>query len=119
MAWLAVVGLALGLAGAGVIVATGSGSLRPPIDLSPAEADAIYAACQDFVRPRLPAKGPVTFAPMRRRTVRHYGDGRAYVRAHADAANAAGRLVEFRFACTLRPLDGGRWDLEGLRVSTD
>jgi hypothetical protein len=119
MAWLAAVGLALGLAGAAVIVATGSGSLRPPADLSPAEAEAIYAACQDFVRPQLPAKGPVTFSPIRRRTVRYYGDGRAYVRAHADATNGAGRLVEFRFACTLRPQDGTRWTLEGLSVSTD
>jgi hypothetical protein len=119
MAWLAVVGLALGLAGAGVIVVTGSGSIRPASDLSPADAEATYAACQGFVRPRLQTPGPVTFAPIRRRTVRHYGDGRAYVRAHADAPDAAGRVVEMRFTCTLRPIDGGRWELEGLTVSTD
>ena len=112
--WLSAVGLVLGLAGAAAIVATGSGSLRPSIDLAPAQAEAIYGVCQDFVRTRFPAKGPVTFAPIGRRTVRKYGDGRAYVRAHA-----AGRLEEFRFDCTLRPLDGGRWELEGLSVSTD
>jgi hypothetical protein len=119
MVWLLVVGLVLGLAGAGLVVATGSGYLRPTVALSNAEAEAGYGACQRFVRTELKASGTVTFAPIGTRTVRRYSDGRLLVRSHADAANAAGRLVEFRFACTLRPLGDGRWDLEGLRVSTD
>jgi hypothetical protein len=119
MASLVVVGLGLGLAGGGMVVATGSSYVRPTVDLTLADADATYAACQGFVRTQLKASGPVTFAPIRGRTVRRYADGRAYVRSHADAPNAAGRVVEIRFACTLRPLGGDRWTLEDLTVSTD
>jgi hypothetical protein len=119
MAALTAVGLGLALAGAGLVVATGSGRLRPAVEVSLADTEATYDACQGFVRAQLKAQGPVTFAPLRRRTVRRYADGRVYVRSHADAPNAAGRLVEVRFACTLRPLGGNRWDLESLRVSTD
>jgi hypothetical protein len=119
MAGLVVVGVGLGLAGAGLVVATGSGYLRPTVPLSNADAEAAYGACQGFVRTNLKASGPLTFAPIRMRTVRRYSDGRLLVRSHADAPNAAGRLVEMRFACTLRPIGSGRWDLEGLRVSTD
>jgi hypothetical protein len=119
MASLAVGGLVLALAGAGLVVATESGVLRPAVDLSLTDAQSTYEACQGFVRPKLETPGPVTFAPIGRRTSRRYGGGRVLVRSHADAPNAAGRLVEFRFACTMRPHDGGRWDLESLRVSTD
>ena len=119
MAALVAVGLGLALAGAGLVIATGSGYVRSAVEVSLADTEATYSACQGFVRTQLKASGPVTFAPIRRRTVRRYADGRVYVRSHADAPNASGRLVEIRFACTLRPLDGGRWELEGLRVSTD
>ena len=118
MVALAVVGLGLGVAGVGLVVATGSGYVRPP-DLSFADADAAYGACQGFVRTQLKAPGPVTFAPIGRRTVRRYADGRVLVRSHADATNAAGRLVEIRITCTMRPLGGDRWDLEGLSVRSD
>jgi len=116
---LVVVGLVLGGAGVGLVVATGSGYVRPAVDLSMVDADAAYAACQQFARTRLKAPGPVTFAPVRRRTVRRYADGRVLVRSHADVTNAAGRLVEVRIACTMRPLAGDRWDLEGLSLRTD
>ena len=119
MLWLAVVGLVLGVAGVALVVATGSGYLRPPVDLSMADAERAYGACQGFARTQLKAPGEVTFAPIRRRTVRRYADGRVLVRSHADAANAAGRMVEFRVSCTLRPLGGDRWDLENLTVRTD
>jgi hypothetical protein len=116
---LAGVGLALGLSGAGLIVVTGSGYARPAAPLSMADAETSYRACQGFLRGQLKATGPVTFAPMRMRTVRRYSDGRIHVRSHADTPNAAGRPVEVRFTCTMRPLGGNRWDLEGLSVSTD
>ena len=116
---LGVVGLVLGVAGVGLVVATGSAYVRPPVDLSFADADATYDACQGFVRTQLKAPGPVTFAPIRRRTVRRYGDGRVLVRSHADATNAAGRLVEIRITCRMRPLGGDRWDLEGLTLRSD
>jgi hypothetical protein len=119
MAWLVVAGLVLGLAGVGLVVATGFGHVRPPVDLSIADADAAYGACQRFARTQINASGPVTFAPIGRRTVRRYGDGRILVRSHADATNAAGRQVEFRLACTLRPLGADRWDLEALTIHTD
>ena len=118
MVSLVVVGLVLGFAGVGLLVATGSGYVRPP-DLSFADADAAYGACQGFARAQLKAPGPVTFAPIRRRTVRRYADGRVMVRSHADATNAAGRVVEIRLTCTMRPLGGDRWDLEGLALRSD
>ena len=89
------------------------------MDLSLGDAEAAYGACQQFVRTQLKAPGPVTFAPIRRRTVRRYADGRVLVRSHADATNAAGRLVEIRLTCTMRPLGGDRWDLEGLALRSD
>jgi hypothetical protein len=119
MVALVVVGLVLGVAGVGLVVATGSGYVSPPADLSFADADAAYGACQRFVSTQLKTPGPVTFAPIRRRTVRRYADGRVLVRSHADATNAAGRLVEIRIACTMRPLGGDRWDLERLAVHGD
>ena len=119
MAALAVVGLVLGFAGVGMVVATGSGYLRPPVDLSFGDADAAYGACQRFVRTQLKVPGPVTFAPISRRTVRRYVDGRVRVRSHADVTNAAGRLVEIHITCTMRPLEGDGWDLEGLAVRSD
>jgi hypothetical protein len=118
MVSLAAVGLVLGLAGVGLVVATGSGYVRPPVDLSFGDADAAYGACQGFVRTQLKAPGPVTFAPIGRRTVRRYADGRVRVRSHADVSNAAGRLVEIHITCTMRPL-GDRWDLEGLALRSD
>jgi hypothetical protein len=118
MVALAVVGLVLGFAGVGLVIATGSGYVRPP-DLSLADADAAYGACQGFVRTQLKAAGPVTFAPLRRRTVRRYADGRVLVRSHADVTSAAGHLVEIRITCTMRPLGGDRWDLEGLALRSD
>ena len=66
----------LGVAGVGLVVATGLGYVRPPVDLSFGVADAAYGACQRFVRTQLKARGPVTFAPISRRTVRRYADGR-------------------------------------------
>ena len=119
MAALVVVGLVLGFAGVGLVVATGSGYVRPPVDLSFGDADAAYGACQGFVRTQLKAPGPVTFAPISRRTVRRYADGRVRVRSHADVTNAAGRVVEIHITCTMRPLEGNRWDLEGLALRTD
>ncbi|MEO5824092.1 MAG: hypothetical protein ABIT71_26595 [Vicinamibacteraceae bacterium] len=119
MAGLTAAGLVLFLAGVGVVVATGTRFVRVPVDLSSADAEAAYAACQRFALAQLKAPGPVTFAPIGRWTVRRYTDGRMRVRSHADAANAAGRLVEIRVACRLRPLGGDRWDLESLTVSTD
>ena len=116
---LLVVGLVLGVAGVGLVVVTGSAYVPQPMDLSMADAEATYGACQQFVRTQLKAPGPVTFAPIRRRTVRRYADGRVLVRSHVDAANAAGRLVEIRIACTMRPLGGDRWSLEGLSLRTD
>ena len=116
---LAVVGLLLGVAGVGLVVVTGSGYVRPPIDLSLADADAAYEACQGFVRKQIKAPGQVGFAPIRRRTVRRYTDGRVLVRSHADVENTAGHIVEIRIACTMRPLGGDRWNLETLVVSTD
>jgi hypothetical protein len=119
MLGLVVVGLVLGVAGVGLVVATGSGDVRPLVDLSVPEAEAAYGACRDFARTRLDAPGPVTFAPLGRRTVRRYADGRVRVRSHADATNAAGRLVEVRVTCTMRPAGGHRWDLEGLALRSD
>ena len=119
MSWLTGTGLVLFLAGVGVVFATGSRYVRPPVDLSAADAEATYTACQGFARAQLKAPGAVTFAPIRWRTVRRYADGRVHVRSHADAANAAGRVVEVRFSCTMRPLGGNRWDLENLTVWTD
>jgi hypothetical protein len=116
---LVVVGLVLGFAGVGLVVATGSAYVRPPADLSLADADAAYGACQGFVRTQLEAPGPVAFAPIRRRTVRRYADGRVLVRSHADVTNAAGRLVEVHITCTMRPRGGDRWDLEGLALRID
>jgi hypothetical protein len=89
------------------------------MDLTLGDAEATYGACQQFVRAQLKAPGPVTFAPIRRRTVRRYADGRVFVRSHMDATNAAGRLVEIRLSCTMRPLDGGRWSLEGLSLRSE
>ena len=116
---LAVVGLVLGVAGVGLVIATGSGYTRPPVDLSFGDADAAYGACQGFVRKQIKAPGEVSFAPIRRRTVRRYADGRVLVKSHADVENAADRFVEIRIACTMRPLGGDKWDLETLVVSTD
>ena len=116
---LVVVGLVLGFAGVGLVVATGSAYIRPPADLSLADADAAYGACQGFVRTQLETPGPVTFAPIRRRTVRRYADGRVLVRSHADVTNAAGRLVEVHITCTMRLRGGDRWDLEGLALRID
>jgi len=118
MLWLTVVGLVLGVAGVALVVATGAGYRRPPVDLSIADAERAYGACQGFARTQLEASGAVTFAPMRRRTVRRYADGRVLVRSHADA-NAAGGVVEIKVSCTLRPLAGERWDLENLTLRTD
>ena len=119
MVALVVVGLVLGVAGVGLVVATGPGYVPPPADLSLTEADAAYDACQRFVRTQIKAPGPVTFAPIRQRTVRRYSDGRVLVRSRADVANAVGRLVEVRIACTMRPLGSDRWDLEGLALRSD
>jgi hypothetical protein len=119
MGGLAVAGLVFGLAGAGVMVATGSWDVRPQLDLTFADAEAAYTGCQQFVRPQLKAPGPVTFAPIGHRTSRRYVDGRYHVRSHADVVNAAGRLVEVHFSCTLRPLGGDRWNLESLSIWTD
>ncbi len=119
MVALVVAGLVLGVAGVGLVVATGTGYVRPAVDLSFADADAAYGACQRFVLTQLKAPGPVTFAPIRRRTVRRYADGRVFVRTHADMANAAGRLVEIGVTCTMRPLGDDRWNLEGLSVRSD
>jgi hypothetical protein len=119
MAALVVVGLVLGLAGVGLVVATGSAYVRPPVDLSFGDADAAYGACQRFVRTQLKAPGPVTFAPIGRRTVRRYADGRVRVRSHADVTNASGRVVELHLTCTMRPLEGDRWDLQGLSLRTE
>jgi hypothetical protein len=119
MAALVAVGFGLALIGTGLVVATGSGYIRPPVEISLADSEATYDACQSFVRAELKGFGPLTFAPIRNRTVRRYADGRVYVRSHADAPNAAGRMVEIRFSCKLRPLGAARWDLEGLSVSTD
>ena len=79
MVMLAVVGLVFGFAGVGLLVATGSGYVRRPVDLAFADAEAAYGACQGFVRTQLKAPGPVTFAPVQRRTVRRYADGRVLV----------------------------------------
>jgi hypothetical protein len=119
MAALVVTGVVLFLTGVGVVVATGTRFVRAPIDLSGADAEAAYAACQQSARAQIKAPGPVTFAPIGRWTVRRYTDGRLRVRSHADAVNAAGRPVEIRVNCRLRPLGGDRWDLESLTVSTD
>lgn len=119
MASLVGVGLVLFLVGVGVVIATGTRFIRVPVDLSSADAEAGYAACQQFARAQLKAPGPVTFAPIGRWTVRRYTDGRLRVRSHADAVNAAGRTIEIRVACRLRPLGANRWDLESLTVSTD
>ena len=116
---LAVVGLVFGVAGVGLVIATGSAYVRQPVDLSFADADAAYGACQGFVRKQIKAPGEVTFAPIRRRTVRRYADGRVLVKSRADAENAAGHFVEIRIACTMRHLGPDRWDLESLVVSTD
>lgn len=116
---LAVVGLILGVAGVGLVIATGSGYVRPPVDLSFADSDAAYTACQGFVRKQIKAPGEVTFAPIRRRTVRRFADGRVLVTSHAEVENTAERFVEIRITCTMRPLGGDRWDLETLVVSTD
>ena len=119
MVALVVVGLVLGVRG-------GRSGRRDRVRLRPsaggpsfADADAAYGACQRFAGTQLKAPGPVTFAPIRRRTVRRYADGRVLVRSHADVTNAAGRLVEIRITCTMRPLGGDRWDLEGLAVRSD
>jgi hypothetical protein len=117
--WLVTVGLGLGVAGTGLVVVTGAGYARRTVDLSNADAEAAYAACQGFVRTQLGASSPVTFAPIRMRTVRRYGDGRVLVRSRADATNAAGRLVEIHLACTLRPLGADRWSLENLTLRSD
>jgi hypothetical protein len=101
------------------MVATDSWDIRPQTDLTFADAEAAYGGCQQFVRPQLKVPGPVTFAPIGRRTSRRYVDGRYRVRSHADVVNAAGRLVEIRFACTLRPLGADRWTLESLSIWTD
>ena len=119
MATLVAVGFGLALVGTGVVVMTESGYIRPAVDISLADTEATYDACQNFVRAEVKGFGPLTFAPIRSRTVRRYADGRVYVRSHADAPNAAGRVVEIRFACKLRPLGAARWDLEDLSVSTD
>src|SRR6188508_195364 len=119
MAALVVAGLVLFLAGVGVVIATGTRFVRAPVDLSGADAEAAYAACQRFARPQLKAPGPVTFAPIDRWTVQRYVDGRLRVRTHAEAANAAGRRIDVRVACRIRPLGGDRWDLESLSISTD
>lgn len=119
MAGLTAVGLVFFAAGAAVIVATGSRWIRQPVDLTAADAEASYAACQRFARADLKSPGPVTFAPLGWRTVRRYSDGRVRVRTHADATNGAGRLIEVRVACTMRALGADRWDLESLSVSTD
>ena len=81
-----------------------------PLNLSTTDAEAGYAACQRFALAQLKAPGPVTFAPIGRWTVRRYTDGRLRVRSHAAASNAAGRTIEIRVACRLRPLGGDRWD---------
>ena len=119
MGGLTIVGFGLGLAGAAVLAAIGTGYVRPPVDLTLAEAEAAYDNCQRFVREDFKAPGPFTFAPIGRNTARRFADGRYRVRSHADVVNGAGRLVEVRFACTIRPINGGRWALEGLSVSTD
>ena len=120
MGGLAVAGFVLALAGAGVIVATGSWYVLPQTDLTFADAEAAYSSCQQFVRPRLKAGGPVSFAPIGRRTARRYMDGRYRVRAHADVTTASGRVVEIGFVCTLRPTGGAdRWALDGLSIWTD
>ena len=116
---LVVVGLVLGAGGVGLVIATGSGYVRQPVDLAFADADAAYGACQGFVRKQIKAPGEVTFAPIRRRTVRRYADGRVLVKSHADVENAADRVVQIRISCTMRPLGGDRWDLQTLVVSTD
>jgi hypothetical protein len=119
MGGLAVIGLVLGLAGAGLMAVTGSGYTPPPLDLTQADADAAYTACQRFVREQVKVAGPLTFAPLSRRTARRFVDGRYRVRSHADAANQAGHLVEIHVACTIRPLGGDRWQLDDLSVTTD
>jgi hypothetical protein len=119
MGWLAATGFGLGLAGAAVLAAIGAGYVPPAADLTLADAEAAYGGCQQFVREQLKAPGPVTFAPIGRRTARRFVDGRFRVRSHADVTNAAGRLVEIRFGCTIRPLGGDRWALESLSMSTD
>ena len=119
MGGLTVVGLGLGLAGAAALAAIGAGYVRPPADITLADAEAAYDSCQRFVRDDFKAPGPFTFAPISRRTARRYTDGRYHVRSHADVMNGAGRLVEVRFTCTIRPMGGGRWALDGLSVSTD
>ena len=120
MGGLVIAGLVFALAGAAVIVATGSWDLRLPTDLTFADSEAAYTSCQEFVRPRLKAPGPVTFAPLGRHTTSRYMDGRYRVRSHADVVNAAGRLVEVRFSGTLRPAGAAdRWTLDGLSIWTD
>jgi hypothetical protein len=120
MAGLAVAGFVVALAGAAVIVATGSWYVLPPTDLTFADAEAAYTSCQQFVRPQFKTPGPVTFAPLGRRTTQRYVDGRYRVRSHADVVNGAGRLVEVRFSCTLRPTGvAQRWTLENTTIWTD
>jgi hypothetical protein len=116
---LTIIGLVLGLAGAGLMAVTGSGAMRPRVDLSEADAEAAYAACQRFVREQAKAPGPLTFAPLGWRTARRFVDGRYRVRSHARAANQAGHLVDIRVACIIRPLGGDRWQLEDLSVTSD
>jgi hypothetical protein len=119
MAGLTAIGLVMFLASVGVVLATGTRFVSTPVDLSAPDAEAAYAACQKFALADLKSPGPVTFAPIGRWTVRRYADGRLRVRSHADATNAAGRTIDIRVACRMRPLGGDRWDLESLSVSTD
>jgi hypothetical protein len=118
-AGLTVTGVLLFLAGVAVVVATGSHYVRPTVDLSSTEAESAYEACQAYARKDLKAPGPVTFEPLRRWNVRRYMDGRVRVRASADGVNGAGRAIDLRVACRLRPIGAGRWELESLSVSTD
>lgn len=62
MGGLTIVGFGLGLAGAAVLAAIGTGYVRPPVDLTLAEAEAAYDNCQRFVREDFKAPGPFTFA---------------------------------------------------------
>ena len=119
MGGLTIIGLVIGLTGAGLMAVTGSGAVRPRVDLSEADAEAAYAACQRFVREQTKAPGPLTFAPLGWRTARRFVDGRYSVRSRALVANQAGHLVDIRVACVIRPLGGDRWQLDDLTITSD
>lgn len=79
------------------------------------EAITAYVMAQQFVKRQLRSPATAEFPPLREAIVLNMGDGRFYVSAYVDAANAFGALIRTPFQSVIRR-EGDNWFAESVEL---